>query len=331
MNTYTPTSDKMIHDTSVDFIRPAVHKPVVVNQYDNKLPILAVKLFQNGVPYPAGWLTGVTANIRFGKKNNLFVYNPALGCDATGTIIYFEITYQMTTEWGKFKPNIEIMIDDDKIGATGFFDFEVMRNSIQEGDIEDSTEFHTLDEAAERAETAATNAANSATEASTSASNAAISASNASTSASNAATSESNASTSASNAATSESNASTSESNAATSESNAATSASNAATAATEAGNQALRAEGFAAGTHNGSSVPSTDEAYHYNSKYFADNAHTDAVYAHDAIEEINRMLQVAEFTVNTTTGNLEYNSDTSFEFSVNEQTGNLEWEVSEL
>ena len=328
MSTYTPTSDKMVHDTSVDFIRPAVHTPVVVNQYDNKLPILAVKLYQNGVPYPAGLLTGVTANIRFGKKNNLFVYNPALGFDSTGTIVYFEITYQMTTEWGKFKPNVEIMIDDDKIGATGFFDFEVMRNSIQEGDIEDSTEFHTLDEAAERAETAATNAASSALEASAYATNAANSASNAATSESNAATSESNASTSASNAATSASNASTSASNAATSESNASTSATNAATAATEAGNQAQRSEGFAVGTHNGSPVPSTDEAYHYNSKFFADQASADATYAHDAIDTINRALQVATFTVNTTTGNLEYTSDSAFVFEINEQTGNLEWDL---
>lgn len=322
MDTYTPTSDKMVHDTSVDFIRPAVHKPVVVNQYDNKLPILAVKLYQNGVPYPAGQLAGVTANIRFGKKNNLFVYNPALGCDATGTIIYFEITYQMTTEWGKFKPNIEIMINDDKIGATGFFDFEVMRNSIQEGDIEDSTEFHTLDEAAERAETAATNAANSATEASTYATNAANSATNAATSASNAATSESNASTSASNAATSESNASTSASNAATSETNAAT-------AAIEAGNQALRSEGFAAGTHNGSSVDPTDESYNYNSKHFADEAASSATYAQQAQQAIISAMSGVEFVVNMATGELEYNGNPMYSFIINPTTGDLEYEVS--
>ena len=329
MNTYTPTSDRMIHDTTVDFIRPAVHKPVVVNQYDNKLPILAVKLFQNGVPYPAGWLTGVAANIRFGKKNNLFVYNPALGCDATGTILYFEITYQMTTEWGKFKPNIEIVIDDDKIGATGFFDFEVMRNSIQEGDIEDSTEFHALDEAAERAETAATDAANSATDASTYATNAANSATNAATSASNAATSESNASTSASNAATSESNASTSASNAALSETNAAISETNAALSATEAGNQALRDEGFAAGTHNGSSVDPTDESYQYNSKFFADEAASSATYAQQAQQAVVSAMSGVEFVVNMTTGELEYNGNPMYSFIINPTTGNLEYEVS--
>ncbi len=262
MSTYTPTSDKMIHDTSVDFIRPAVHKPVVVNQYDNKLPILAVKLFQNGVPYPAGWLTGVTANIRFGKRNNLFVYNPALGFDSTGTIVYFEITYQMTTEWGKFKPNVEIMIDDDKIGATGFFDFEVMRNSIQEGDIEDSTEFHTLDEFVERAEIAAGLAQIYSESASTSATLANGYASNASTSASNAATSASNAATSASNAASSASNAS----NAASSASNAASSS---ASSASNAGTQALISEGFAVGKQNGMPVTSGSPYYENNAEHY--------------------------------------------------------------
>lgn len=92
---------------------------------------------------------------------------------------------------------------------------------------------------------------------------------------------------------------------------------------------QAENAEAWAVGERGGQGVPSTDPAYHNNAKYYADNASTDATYAHDAIDTINRMLQVAEFTVNTTTGNLEYNADTAFVFTVNETTGNLEWEVS--
>ena len=92
---------------------------------------------------------------------------------------------------------------------------------------------------------------------------------------------------------------------------------------------QAETAESWAVGKRGGTDVPSTDPAYHNNAKYYASSASTDATYAHDAIDTINRMLQVAEFTVNTTTGNLEYNSDTAFIFTVNEQTGNLEWEVS--
>lgn len=92
---------------------------------------------------------------------------------------------------------------------------------------------------------------------------------------------------------------------------------------------QAETAESWAVGKRGGTDVPSTDPAYHNNAKYYASSASTDATYAHDAIDTINRMLQVAQFTVNTTTGNLEYNSDTAYIFTVNEQTGNLEWEVS--
>lgn len=88
------------------------------------------------------------------------------------------------------------------------------------------------------------------------------------------------------------------------------------------------RAEGWAVGEHDGVQVPSTDEAYENNAKYYAEECATDAQYAHDAIDEINRALQVATFTVNTTTGNLEYTSDSAFTFTINETTGNLEWEV---
>lgn len=89
-----------------------------------------------------------------------------------------------------------------------------------------------------------------------------------------------------------------------------------------------LKAEAWAVGTHDGTPVPSTDEAYDNNAKYYAEACAADAQYAHDAIDEIDRALQVATFTVNTTTGNLEYTTDSALVFTINETTGNLEWEV---
>lgn len=46
-------------------------------------------------------------------------------------------------------------------------------------------------------------------------------------------------------------------------------------TASTYAANRASRAEAWAVGKINGSDVPSTDEAYHNNAKYYADSART--------------------------------------------------------
>ena len=158
------------------------------------------------------------------------------------------------------------------------------------------------------AATSATNAATSASEASTSETNARTSASTASTRATasknyseasgasataaavseaNAATSEDNAesyaasaSTSATNAAASETNAAQSETNASTHASAASTSATNAATSATNAATSEANAEesaedseAWAVGQRDGVDVSSSDETYHNNAKYWAEQA----------------------------------------------------------
>ena len=92
---------------------------------------------------------------------------------------------------------------------------------------------------------------------------------------------------SASAAAASESAAATSESNAATSETNAGNSATAAAGSATAAAGSAEDAEAWAVGKRGGTDVPSTDDTYHNNAKYYAEQAaqaaqqgNADALYA---------------------------------------------------
>ena len=126
---------------------------------------------------------------------------------------------------------------------------------------------------AEQAATSETNAAASATAASASESNAATSESNAAESKANAAASETNAAASADAAATSETNAAASATAASASESNAATSESNAAESETNAATSEENAEAWAVGQRGGEDVPSTDETYHNNSKYWAEQA----------------------------------------------------------
>lgn len=184
MNVYTPGLDRIIHSTSADFNKRTLPRPVHIVQYDDGIPILAVTLYLDGNQYtiPAN----AEMNIRFGKKDGTFVYNPALGCSSDRHIVYFEITQQMTVFQGRFTPIVEVVIGGDVAGS-GCLDIEIDRNPIQEGDIESSTEFITIQEYASRAETAANNAETSEQNAAQSKNDAAISATNAGNSASAAA------------------------------------------------------------------------------------------------------------------------------------------------
>ena len=147
---------------------------------------------------------------------------------------------------------------------------------------------------------------------------------------------------SASDAATSERNAASSESNAAASESEAksagvraALSEAAAAGSANDSLTHARLSESWAVGERNGVPVPSTDDTYENNSKYYAGQAATSAEtaeeYAGDVADiktEITSMIGQVLFFVDYTTGNLMYTDDNPYSFQINTTTGNLEWEV---
>lgn len=93
--------------------------------------------------------------------------------------------------------------------------------------------------------------------------------------------------------------------------------------------------EAYANGKRSGSDVPSTDPAYHNNSLWYSQQAATSetnaAQSASDALgaaSQISSLLQVPQFTVDFTTGNLMYTMDAVYSFMINTTTGNLEWEV---
>lgn len=105
--------------------------------------------------------------------------------------------------------------------------------------------------------------------------------------------------------------------------------------AATTSGSNKLDSEAWARGTRNGSDVTQYDPTYHNNSKYYSDQA---SIYASDAedakddaadiLTEIQQTVSGGTFTVNFTTGELEYTNVTAYTFAINTTTGNLEWEV---
>ena len=139
VSNYTPTG--ISHATSVDFSTRSVNQPVHIVQYDRTLPILAVSLYNNGQLYRLSETMDVS--IRLGKPDRTFVYNKALGCDSTRTIVYFEITQQMSLFDGEFYPVIEIM-DGDKIANSSTIYLVVDRNPVQHDYIESMIEYKEL-------------------------------------------------------------------------------------------------------------------------------------------------------------------------------------------
>ena len=278
VSTYTPDSTKILHTAYADFVSRQIGRTIHVVQYDDSLPLLAVKLFSDGRPYTIP--SNAEISIKLGKSDGKFVYNPALGCDSARHTAYFEITYQMVVLAETVSPIIEVRIGTS-IAASSSIGIIIDRNPIQREDIESTSEWKVIEQAinyskeaisaaasasASRsaaavsesnalvyrnaAQTAATNAANSASAASTSATkaktsetNAANSASAASTSATKAKTSETNAANSASASDTSATKSKESETNAKVSETNAKTSETNAANSERKAGEKASEAD----------------------------------------------------------------------------------------
>ena len=232
MNTYTPNSSKIVHYTFADFSLRQVTRPIHIVQYDDSIPILAVKLYNDGQVYKIP--PSANCNIRLRKPDGKFVYNPALGCDSAREVAYFEITRQMAVLSGEVSPVVEIEMDGDYV-ATSSIGIVIDRNPIQQRAIESSNEYITAKEYAKDAVDAAARALASRDAAKTSENNAKTSASNASAYANQAKTSASNAKTSEENADNSSTSASSSANLAKTSENNAKTSANNAKASETSA------------------------------------------------------------------------------------------------
>lgn len=138
LGSYTPSSDKIVHHTKVDFTkRNSIDQPVRLVQYDNRMPILAVSLFKDNEPYSVP--SGYSVNIRVGKKGGKYVYNPALGASNSNQVVYFEITQAMVTDWGKIPVIIEL-VNGSTVAGSSRITFDIDRNPAQEGDIESSSE-----------------------------------------------------------------------------------------------------------------------------------------------------------------------------------------------
>ena len=335
VSTYTPDSTKILHTAYADFVSRQIGRTIHVVQYDDSLPLLAVKLFSDGQPYTIP--SNAEISIKLGKSDGKFVYNPALGCDSARHTAYFEITYQMVVLAETVSPIIEVRIGTS-IAASSSIGIIIDRNPIQREDIESTSEWKVIEQAinyskeaisaaasasASRsaaavsesnalvyrnaAQTAATNAANSASAASTSATKA-------KTSETNAANSASASDTSATKSKESETNAKVSETNAKTSETNAANSERKAGEKASEADVYSIMSKSYAIGEGGIRSNEKTDNAKYYSEE--AKNSSNDAkesAYDSDMHSMLAKSYAVGESTVTLWDGVDELVTDDGF------------------
>lgn len=305
VTTYTPTG--ISHDTSVDFSNRSISPPVHLVQYDRSLPILAVHLYNNGQLYRLP--EDAVISIRFGKPDHTFVISKALGCNEDRTIIYFEVTLQMTIFDGESYPLVEI-VQGDKVANSSSIHIIIDRNPVQMDYIESTTEYKDLYTYKEEAKKSAEEAK----------------------------VSEDNAKKSAEAAKNSESSIIESKNEALT----AAEAAKNSESLVTEAKNRAVEAEtnsqnssllskSYAVGTDN--TVRENDSTD--NAKSYAEQSKNNLDTCKRYTEEIKKISDAIDtkvgstnFEVDFNTGELKYTSADVIGFSINEETGNLEWEV---
>lgn len=142
ISVYTPPSDRLLHNTEVDFGgRYKLGTPVHLMQYDKSLPIAVVKLYMNGIPFKLA--SGASVNIRVGKRDGTTVYNPVLGCDPTRTIVYCEMTKQICAEYGSTPAILELMIGEN-IAGSSYLMLDIAQNPVQENAVESSDEYKTI-------------------------------------------------------------------------------------------------------------------------------------------------------------------------------------------
>ena len=156
---YSPPSAAQVKNCTADFDLRRAPVPIHLVQFDKTIPILAVALYKGGTAYKLP--EDAEANVRMGKRNNLYVYNPVLGCNEGRTLVYVAVTPQMTTQDGVFYPILEVLAGGG-VAGTSPLQLVIQRNPVQEGDLEDTSEAQTLADLASQAAASANAAADSA-------------------------------------------------------------------------------------------------------------------------------------------------------------------------
>ena len=145
VTTYTPPSDRIIHNTAVDFgERWSLGTAVNLMQYDKTLPIIAVSLYSGGQPYTIP--SSADLNVRVGKSDGTKVYNPVLGCNSTRNVAYIEVTRQISAVYGPALATLELIIEGN-VAYSSYILLDVAKNPAPDDAIESTNEYKSLFEA----------------------------------------------------------------------------------------------------------------------------------------------------------------------------------------
>ena len=150
--TYTPPSTSVVHNAQVSLTDRSPASVVHLVQYDDTLPIVAVELTANNLPYTVP--SGAAVNVRMKKPDGTYVYNPAFGLSENAQTAYIAVTLQMAAVNGKASPIIEIVVDGN-VAATGTFTMVIDENPVPESAIESKDEFLTIQQLAAQVQQAA--------------------------------------------------------------------------------------------------------------------------------------------------------------------------------
>ena len=154
MNTYTPDQNKIVHYVNVDFATRNFIDTVHLVQYDDKLPILAVRMFQNGVNYDGSSASRI--QLRYGKKDRTFVIADSLGVSDDGSTAYFMLTKQITVEAGEHITIIDVLYEASyQNAASSSFPIIVDKNPVTDDMVESLTEYKALVEYRDEAQASA--------------------------------------------------------------------------------------------------------------------------------------------------------------------------------
>lgn len=146
LSVYTPTG--IVHETSVDFTKRVLTEPVHLVQYDESLPVIAVACLDAGQYMTL--TASDTVSIRMDKGDGTFIYNPALGMSADGHIVYIQITLQMTANYGRFEPVIELLRNGG-YGASSPIPLFIDANPVPNSEIQSTSQWESLNDIVARA------------------------------------------------------------------------------------------------------------------------------------------------------------------------------------
>jgi len=146
LSVYTPTG--IVHETSVDFTKRVLTEPVHLVQYDESLPVVAVTCLDAGQYMTL--TASDTVSIRMDKGDGTFIYNPALGMSADGHIVYIQITLQMTVNYGRFEPVLELLRDGG-YGASSPIPMFIDANPVPNSEIQSTSQWESLNDIVARA------------------------------------------------------------------------------------------------------------------------------------------------------------------------------------